>query len=467
MSVLSQANRTVQGVEDQRASAAEVLIADICDSRFNATVERLPANVVVRRCVDLPELETALAAERAAVVVIGKLGSGLEESLTAAYQVREQHPSARVVFVTDFSSEALVLGALRAGVAEYLNAPLTGLEIAEAVTRFLPSDIASDPCSELVGTSPQMREVKAMIGRIAGMNSTVLITGETGTGKEVAARLIHRLSARSGKALVCVNCAAIPDALLESELFGYEKGAFTGAGARHPGQLKLADGGTLFLDEIGDMSAPAQAKILRAIEQHEVSPLGGSKPIPVDFRTIAATHHDLERSVDEGKFRSDLFFRLHVASLRLPPLRERREDIPALARHILREINRQHGLAIEDFTPSAMRRLTHCDWPGNVRQLRNAIEAGALMCDSRLISEANLRTLHGLVSSRTISLRTFGSIPSSLTKTTEPEKLRQTLEETKWNVTRTAELLSWSRMTVYRKVAKYQLERKDNTVLAG
>jgi two-component system response regulator HydG/two-component system response regulator AtoC len=297
------------------------------------------------------------------------------------------------------------------------------------------------------------------------MNTTVLITGETGTGKEVAARLIHRLSTRSGKPFICVNCPAIPDSLLESELFGYEKGAFTGAVSRHTGQLELADGGTLFLDEIGDMSPAAQAKILRAIEQHEVNPLGGRHPVAVNMRTIAATHCDLEQRVSEGRFRSDLFFRLHVANVRLPALRERLEDIPSLARHFLRQINKEHGTAIEDFTPSAMRLLTGHHWPGNVRQLRNTIEAAALMCDSRRLSEANLRTLHWSVASQVMPLQMTGPTRSVLSTRSEPDRLMQALLATNWNVTKTAELLCWSRVTVYRKVAKYQIDRNSSAVV--
>jgi DNA-binding NtrC family response regulator len=442
--------------------SARVLIADTSDTRFNATVERLPKNLVVRRCVDLEDLGAAILLERAAVVVIGQLGGGTADSLTAAYQVKEEHPSAHVIFIADSSTEALVLGALRAGVAEYLKAPLTGLEIADAIIRFLPPDADDNSCPELIGASPAMRELKAMIGRIARMNSTVLIAGDTGTGKEVVAGLLHRRSVRSEKPLVCVNCAAIPDTLLESELFGYEKGAFTGANARHEGQLKVADGGTLFLDEIGDMSLSAQAKILRAIEQHEVQPLGGGKPVPVNFRTLAATHHDLERLVAEGRFRSDLYFRIHVAVLKIPALRERPEDIPALARHFLRQINQEHGRTIEDFTPSAMRRLTSFHWPGNVRQLKNTIEAAALMCDSRLVSDANLRMLHCFLSTRTMPFQFTRSVYSIPSPKSESERLMDALQATNWNVTRTAELLSWSRVTVYRKVAKYELERNGS-----
>jgi DNA-binding NtrC family response regulator len=448
----------------RQAFAAEVLIADLDNHRFHATVARLPARLAVRRACSVEELQTATSG-RADVVVIGRLSGG-SESMTAVHLVRESLPSARVILIAESSSEALVLSALRAGVSEYLNAPASGLDVAEAITRFLPPDEDDDICAELVGSSQEMRELKTMVRRIANMNATVLITGETGTGKEVVARLIHRLSSRSEQPMICVNCAAIPETLLESELFGYEKGAFTGAGARHPGQLLMANGGTLLLDEIGDMSLSAQAKILRAIERREVQPLGGSRLVPLNIRILAATHRDLERLVDEGKFRSDLFFRLHVATLSLPPLRQRREDIPMLARHFLRQINREHGLQIEDFTLSAMRCLMSCDWPGNVRQLRNAIEGAAMVCDSRRLSEDDLRIPCMLVASKAIPMSVTGHSAMHPTTKSEPERLRHALEATQWNVTRTAQLLSWSRMTVYRKLAKYQLERTPQPMMA-
>jgi transcriptional regulator with PAS, ATPase and Fis domain len=260
-----------------------------------------------------------------------------------------------------------------------------------------------------------------------------------------------------------VNCAAIPDTLIESELFGYEKGAFTGAASRRCGQVELANGGTLFLDEIGDMSAPVQAKLLRAIERREVQPLGGRAPVPVDLRTLAATHQDLERLVDDGTFRSDLYFRLNVANLRLPPLRERPEDIPALAHHFLREINREHRRVIEGFTPPAIRRLTDYPWPGNVRQLRNAIESAALMCEGRRISEADLRALHSFIASVAVPLKMTTLAYEIPLRKTDSDRLVHALAATNWNITRTAEVMSCSRMTVYRKLAKYRLQRNVPT----
>jgi DNA-binding NtrC family response regulator len=442
----------------------EVLICGLDESLFDSTAGRLAAGLAVRRCPDLHQVEGMIQPACTTVVVIQVSAGAAPDALSVACRLRELCPAARVIFVAEKSSEGLLLGALRAGVSEYLTAPVTGWDIADAVHRFLPSTLEGDECSAMVGVSQSIREVRALIRRIATMNSTVLITGETGTGKEVAARLIHQLSRRSEKALICVNCGAVPDTLLESELFGYEKGAFTGAVTRHPGQFQLANGGTLFLDEIGDMSLTAQSKVLRAIEQHEVQPLGGGKPVSIDIRTIAATHHDLEQLVNEGRFRSDLFYRLHVARLALPPLMERAEDIPLLAQHFLRQINREHGRGIEGFTAAAMRLLSGHRWPGNVRQLRNTIEAAALMCDSRYISEANLRALHCFLTSRPTPLRMTGTTESSLSTVSEPDRLMQALEATNWNVTRAAQLLSWSRVTVYRKVAKYQLGRNAQAV---
>ena len=206
-------------------------------------------------------------------------------------------------------------------------------------------------------------------------DSNVLITGETGTGKELVAELIQQSRSRRPQPFVCINCAAIPDTLLESELFGYEKGAFTGANTASEGKLKLADGGAIFFDEIGDMSPYAQAKILRAIESREVYRLGGKRRIPLNVRVLAATNHDLEQSVARGQFRKDLYFRLNVARIHLPPLRERREDIVPLCHYYLRTLNQHFGRQVEGFTDEVLARLIRHDWPGNVRELKNLLEA--------------------------------------------------------------------------------------------
>jgi two-component system response regulator HydG/two-component system response regulator AtoC len=314
----------------------------------------------------------------------------------------------------------------------------------------------------LVGTSQPIREIKERILKIAPLSSTVLITGESGTGKEIVARLIHQHSLRSRGSFVCVNCAAIPESLIESELFGHERGAFTGAVSRQSGQIKNADHGTLFLDEIGDMSLLAQSKMLRALEQHEIQPVGGSRPVPVDIRLISATHRELERLIAEEKFRGDLFYRLDVSRIHMPPLRERPADIPVLAAHFLSEVNRANGRQMEGFTPTAMRTLTGHNWPGNVRQLRNVIEAAAAICNSNWISDNDLRALHSFsVSGPHAFKRAAIPIP---TRKVKPNKdaLLETLESTQWNITKTAELLRWSRSTLYRELAKHKIDRNDS-----
>ncbi len=309
--------------------------------------------------------------------------------------------------------------------------------------------VATDPLiygHHMVGTSAPMREIKTYIGKVAATDSHVLITGETGTGKELVAEIIHRNSPRASRPFVWINCAAIPDNLLESELFGYERGAFTGAHARKEGQLKLADGGTAFLDEIGDMSPYAQAKILRAIENKAVYRLGGKRSVPLDVRVIAATNQNLEQLVAAEKFRKDLYFRLNVARIHLPPLRERKEDIMPLCAHYLRELNQRFQRQVEGFTADAMASMVQHDWPGNVRELKNLLEAIFVNAPYRWISLADLPEPFSRRAQGT------GDLPQS-----ERERLLSALLATNWNLSQAAQRLHWSRMTVYRKMTKYHI----------
>jgi two-component system response regulator HydG/two-component system response regulator AtoC len=301
-----------------------------------------------------------------------------------------------------------------------------------------------------------MQEVRSYLDRLANSESNVLLTGETGTGKELAAEHIHRNSSRAQKPFVCINCAAIPDTLMESELFGYEKGAFTGASASKMGKLRQANGGTVFLDEIGDMTPYTQAKLLRAIESKEIQPLGGRGSIPLDFRIIAATNHDLEKLAGEGKFRQDLYFRLNVGSLHLPPLRERREDIPALLAYHVAELNRRLDCAVEGFVDEVIDYLLEYEWPGNVRELRNVLEASFLNVRGGRIS------LMDLPEQFRKRLKRPGCFPQG-----EREHLLSALLSTDWNKSKAAEKLHWSRMTVYRKLTKYQLRRGSEREESG
>ena len=239
---------------------------------------------------------------------------------------------------------------------------------------------------QVVGISAPMQEVFDQVHQVAPARTTVLLRGESGTGKEVIARAIHNLSPRKREAFVCVNCAALTESLLESELFGHEKGAFTGAQALRKGRFEMAHGGTLFLDEIGDISASFQAKLLRVLQEREFERVGGSSPVKVDVRLILATNRNLERMVQAGEFRADLYYRINVVSIQLPPLRERREDIPAMAKHFLERFNRENQRAIQ-FSPAAMRVMTSCYWPGNVRELENCVERTATMAHDDVISD--------------------------------------------------------------------------------
>jgi transcriptional regulator with PAS, ATPase and Fis domain len=300
--------------------------------------------------------------------------------------------------------------------------------------------------TSMVGNSLPMWKVKTYLRKVAMTDSHVLITGETGTGKELAAQYIHRHSTRQTKPLVTINCAALPDGLLESELFGYERGAFTGATSSYCGKLKLADGGTVLFDEIGDMSLYAQAKILRLIETKEVYPLGGGRGVPLNIRIIAATNRELERQTAKGEFRQDLYYRLNVARVYLPPLRDRKDDIPTLLDHYVQTYSARTGRGIAGISDEAMDLLLRYEWPGNVRELMNLVERIFIDPPIEKIAIADLpQTMQASL------------LPRQDTVPTERELLLFTLSQTNWNKSQAAERLHWSRMTLYRKMAKYRI----------
>jgi transcriptional regulator with PAS, ATPase and Fis domain len=292
-----------------------------------------------------------------------------------------------------------------------------------------------------------MLEVFRKIERVAPTDACVLILGETGTGKELVARAIHAASRRAGKPFVAFNCAAVPENLLESELFGYEKGAFTDAKARKPGRLELTAGGTLFLDEIGDMSRSLQAKLLRVLETRTVEPLGAIRPVPVDLRVLASTHRDLREMVRQGKFREDLYFRLAVVPVHLPPLRERKGDVAVLALSLLRSFAEKHGKAFTGFSPEAMAMLEAYPWPGNVRELRNLIEQVVVLWDGTAVEPELLPELPGAAPGKAPA----GSL-RQLKADVEQERIAQALRECGGNRTRAAQLLGISRRALQMKL---------------
>ncbi|GAN33270.1 MAG: sigma-54-dependent Fis family transcriptional regulator [Candidatus Brocadia sp. AMX2] len=396
------------------------------------------------------------------LVIVGSSPGDTRDGLGVAQQIRQSGCNIPLIMIAAHSSEDQAIAALKAGINDYFKQPFSFEELMASVKRCLSGFFLREssrehgvtpPClidsQKMIGENVQIREIKTYIGKAASTDTNVLITGETGTGKELAAELIHRNSPRSKKPFVCINCTAIPDSLLESELFGYERGAFTGADSLKEGKLKHAEGGTVFFDEIGDMSLYHQAKILRAIESKEVQRIGGKGSIPLDIRFVAATNRDLDQLVEEGKFRKDLYFRLNVARIHLPPLRNRKEDIPLLLCFYIRELNLRFGREVECLTKDALEYLLCYDWPGNVRELKNLVEATFVNLSSRQISLSDLPEQFR---------RRIGEardLPRS-----EPDLLLSTLMSTNWNKSKAAQKLHWSRMTLYRKLAKYHIVKE-------
>jgi DNA-binding NtrC family response regulator len=439
-----------------------VIVIAAANQGFEPTL----ATLLVREGFEAIEVDSAVAVlqnvreRRPDLVIVTFSRVRPLDGLELACGIRGFDREVALMIIATTSSEELAIGALRAGAADYFKEPLCLDEVVAGVKRTLDRFHSSEPASagsntagsrlvngeRFVGTSRPVRDLRVYLRRLASVDSNVLITGETGTGKELVAALIHQNSARERRPFISINCAAIPDTLLESELFGYERGAFTGAQAANEGKLKLADRGSVFFDEIGEMTAYAQAKLLRTIETKEIHRLGGRRSVPIDFRIIAATNQDLESQVAEGRFRKDLYFRLNVTRVDLPPLRERKEDIPLLIEFYIKEFNRRFGRHVEGFTEDALSSILRHDWPGNVRELKNLIEAVFVNLPAQRISFMDLPEPFQR------RLREIESHPSS-----ERERLVSALFATNWNKSRTAARLHWSRMTIYRKMAKYQL----------
>ncbi len=309
--------------------------------------------------------------------------------------------------------------------------------------------------SGLVGTSAGLKAVESQIARVAPMKTTVLIRGESGVGKELVARAVHQSGPRKSGAFVCLNCAALTETLLESELFGHEKGSFTGATERLIGKFESADGGTIFLDEIGEMTLGTQAKLLRVLEGQSFERVGGNTPIHVDVRVVAATNRPLEEAVRDGTFRKDLFFRLQVVQIDVPPLRERPDDIPPLAEHFFRHYSKETGRKLKGLSAAAMAKLTAYHWPGNVRELRNAIERAVVLCGTAGIEDCDI-WLSPLESSEREGADVYA--PLSL-DAVEKRHIERTLAHTSWNKSQTAEILGIERSTLDRKIKSYGLKK--------
>jgi DNA-binding NtrC family response regulator len=379
------------------------------------------------------------------------------------------------IIITGKGSEERAVAAIEAGAFWYIEKPLKGPVLRALLDRALGK--ARDArqlvvlqrqlreagrLGDLVGASRPMQEVMRIVEMSAPSSASVLITGETGSGKEIVARTVHKLSPRAGGPFVAINCSAIPESLMESEIFGHERGAFTGAAERRIGCFELADGGTLLLDEIGEMPAPTQAKLLRVLEDRKVRRLGSKTETPVDVRVVAATNKDPEQAVSSGHMRQDLYFRLNVFHINLPPLREHKEDIPLLVEYILRDINVKHSKSVKGVGAEVMDIFMSHTWPGNIRELRNVLERSAIMCERDLITRACLPGEFGKTQAKSPS--DLGAIKFPVGTTVdamERELILQTLAATGNNKTRAAELLGISLKTLHNKLKEYGGERAE------
>jgi DNA-binding NtrC family response regulator len=449
-----------------------VLIVEANDaSRRALTTPLIGRGFGVSEAADGASLFRGFRASPPDLLIVGSSGDGSWDGLEIVRQIRECDRRVPIVLLNIQSSEERAIDALRAGVNDYLKHSVSSDELLESVERCLGRRSAGPGAAKrppdvvdlidghlLIGDSAALRAIKLQIRRLAPTESTVLITDETGTGKELVAELIHRNSPRRRGPLGCINCPAIPESLLESELFGYDRGAFTGAQTAYDGKLRLAHGGTLFFDEIGDMSLPAQAKILRVVEAKEVHRLGGTRRLALDIRIIAATNHDLEALVEQERFRRDLYFRLNVASIHIPPLRERKQDVLDLLQHYLGVLNQRLGTRITGISTDTLECLLRHDWPGNVRELKNLVEAVALDASSGVIGLVDLpETFRRRLDARGDRPRQHPNGGG------DRDRLLSALASTNWNKSRAAQELHWSRMTVYRKMAKYHITRSGET----
>ena len=423
-------------------------------------------------------------------ILISDLKMPAMSGLDLLQAVRAIDPELPVILITAHGSVDTAVSALKNGAFDYITKPFEKDELKLAVRKAVAVRLASrvrlqDESKgrfQIVGHSPRMREIYAMIEKVAATPSTVLLTGESGTGKELVATALHEQSPRKNKPFIKVNCAAIPKDLLESEFFGYEQGAFTGAVGSKPGRFELADGGTLFLDEIAEIPGAMQVKLLRALQESEFERVGGVRTIRVDVRVVAATNRDLAKEIEQNNFREDLYYRLNVVPIALPPLRERRDDITLLVQAFIEKYNKRLGKQIEGVTPAALLAMTQHNWPGNIRELENVIERTVLFAESQHIDvtdlpedlrkNADLPAPSPFLAARPVlSEAQLAAIESGAASmkdiirqaTVELEKnlITKALDETAGNVTRAAHLLRISRKGLQNKMKEFGLRDPD------
>ena len=390
-------------------------------------------------------------------VVLTDLRMDEMDGLALFQEVQRQAPGLPVILLTAHGSIPDAVSATRQGVFSFLTKPVDRDElftaIDEALTQTTGSNNDGDEAwrAAIITRSPDMERILEQARMVAASDVSVLITGASGSGKELLANAIHKASSRAGKPFVAINCAALPEPLLESELFGHSRGAFTGAVSEHRGLFQAADGGTLFLDEIGDMPLTLQVKLLRALQERQIRPLGSTASVPIDVRIISATHRDLDRAMHEGEFREDLYYRLNVVNLKLPALKERAEDVPLLAKHLVTQAAERHKPFVKGFSPEALNLLASSAWPGNVRQLVNVVEQCVALTSSAMIPEALVAQA---LAAEDNALPTFNDARAGF----ERSYLIKVLKITEGNVTQAARIAGRNRTDFYKLLARHDLE---------
>jgi two-component system nitrogen regulation response regulator NtrX len=393
------------------------------------------------------------------------------DGLDALQRIKASNEALPVVIISGHGTVSTAVEATKAGAFDFIEKPLTTERVLVTIRNALDRTRLADENRSLkravevrhqmVGESPGLRQVWDSIKRASPTNATVLLLGESGVGKELVARSIHRNSLRSRDRFVQVNCAAIPEELIESELFGHEKGSFTGATEKQIGKFEQADRGTIFLDEVGDMSPKTQAKVLRVLQEGEVERLGSARTIKVDVRVIAATNKDLEQEIEKGTFREDLYFRLSVIPIRVPPLRDRREDIPALVKHFADLFSRDNNRRPQRFTPAALEYLQRARWKGNVRELKNTVERLIIMTPSEVVDVDDLRDIVRLDARPAGTDNEKGTL-REFKETSERAFLVGKLRENGWNISKTAEVIGTPRSNLYKKLEQYGITQETD-----
>ena len=419
------------------------------------------------------------AAEALDLVLLDIIMPGGMNGIETLKKLRQTQPDLNVVMMSVQQDIETAVKAMELGARNYLVKPKSVSEILKTVNPFLElsrlsreNEVLKSQIGvkdEMIGKGGAIQQLRTQIGQVAPSNLSVLITGENGTGKQLVADAIHQQSQRNRRPFISLNCAALPDELIESELFGHERGAFTGAAHQRRGKFELADGGTLFLDEIGDMSLKAQAKVLRVLEYGEIQRLGGSQTLHVDVRVIAATNKSLDKEIEDGAFRQDLYYRLNVVPIIVAPLRNRLDDLPLLVQHFVERFHRDNARSPKTIAPSAIRVMESYDWPGNIRELKNIVERLLIMAPHEVIVSDDVTSILLVtpeavteIDATSISLQPQSS--NSLQKMVdEAEKsfVLQALEANRWNVKQTAEQLKIERSNFYKKLTKYNIKRPD------